>query len=72
MTRVQADFALARPLDEDFESVIRAHSVYGILRVTVAPALDSVTVEYDASRLMPAQVRMALVKSGVPVKSVQQ
>ncbi len=68
MTKVQTTFELARPLDDGFACIAHAHSVYGIKRVTVAPSLDAITVDYDASRLTPRDLFSALVKSGVPVK----
>jgi allophanate hydrolase subunit 1 len=68
MTKVQIRFRLQRPLDETLLARISdAHALYGIQRVTVAPSLDSVTVEYDATRLRPAEVESALAGAGVPV-----
>ena len=45
-----------------------AHALYGIQRVKVAPSLDSLMVEYDATRLRPAEVESALAGAGIPVK----
>jgi copper chaperone CopZ len=69
MTKVQVHYELVRPLsDEDAESVARAHSVYGIMRVYVAPALDRIAVDFDASRLSEREVEAALIRTGVPLR----
>ena len=71
MTRVQIRFHLQKPLDEQLMARIAdAHSLYGIQRVKVAPSLDTIMVEYDASRLRPAEVESALASAGIPVQPV--
>lgn len=68
MTKILAHFGLERPLDEALVSRIRdAQAVYGIERITLAKSLDSLTVEYDASRLSPADVEATLRTCGLPV-----
>ena len=68
MTKVQVRFRLQRPLDSTLLARIAdAHSLYGIHRVTVAPTLDSITVEYDATRLRPAEVESAMAGAGIPI-----
>ena len=68
MTKVQIRFKLQRPLDDVLLSrVSDAHSFYGILRISLAPSLDAMTVEYDATRLKPAEVESALLGGGIPV-----
>jgi allophanate hydrolase subunit 1 len=68
MTKVQIRFRLGRPLDSVLlPRIAAAHAVYGIYRVTVSPSLDSVTVEYDATRLSPAEVESALAGAGIPI-----
>ena len=68
MTKVQIHFRLQKPLDEALLSRIAdAYALYGIQKVNVAPSLDSVTVEYDATRLRPAEVEGALARAGLPV-----
>jgi hypothetical protein len=68
MTKIQVRFKLQKPLDEVMLSRISdAHSLYGIQHVKVAPSLDSLTVEYDATRLRPAEVESALAGAGIPV-----
>jgi hypothetical protein len=68
MTKVQIRFRLARPLDDTLLARVGdAHAIYGIKRIEVAPTLDHVTVEYDATRLRPAEVRSALEAGGLPL-----
>lgn len=68
MTKVQIHFRLQKPLDETLLSRISdAYALYGIQKVKVAPSLDSLTVEYDATRLRPAEVEAALMGAGLPV-----
>jgi allophanate hydrolase subunit 1 len=68
MTRVQIHFRLQKPLDETLLARIAdAYALYGIQKVNVAPSLDSLTVEYDATRLRPAEVEAALAGAGLPV-----
>ena len=70
MTKVQVRFALQRKLDDDMMGrIAEAHSVYGITRVKVDSSLDSLIVEYDASRLKAADVEATLERSGIPVQS---
>ncbi len=68
MTKVQVRFRLARPLDGAvLPRIAGVHSIYGIHRVTVSPSLDAITVEYDATRLRPAEVESALASAGIPI-----
>ncbi len=68
MTKIQTTLGLARPLDEAaLKAISAATSIYGIHYVRLTPAMDRITVEYDASRLLPAQVPSALVRAGIPV-----
>jgi hypothetical protein len=69
MTKVQLDYDFARPLiDEDAKGISDAHSWYGILRVQVAPSLDKLKVEYDASRLSEQDVEAVLHRFRVPIQ----
>ena len=69
MTKVQLRFRLARPLDERMMmQIVNAHTIYGIQRVQVAPSQDQIMVEYDASRLKPADVDAALARAGISVE----
>ena len=68
MTKVTLHYDLTRPLvDEDFENIAQVHATYGMARVQVAPALDKITVDYDASRLMKKDVEAALGRYGIPL-----
>ena len=70
MTKVTLHYDLSRTLtDEDYENIAAVHSVYGMVRVQVAPALDKITVDYDASRLMKKDVEATLARFGIPVKT---
>ncbi len=70
MTKVTAYFDLLRPLsDEDAEAVSRANSVYGIARIALAPTLDRITVDYDATRMVSElELENSLLNAGVPLK----
>lgn len=68
MTKVTLHYDLLRPLgDEDLANIANVNSTYGIARVQVAPALDKITVDYDASRLMKTDVEAVLHRHGLPV-----
>ncbi len=68
MTKVQTTFKLSRPLtDGDLKSIAHVHSVYGMFAVRVAPGGDELFVEYDASRLLPKEVRGTLEENGLPL-----
>lgn len=68
MTKVDATFKLSRALaDHDLESISHIHGVYGILAVRVLHSEDELFVEYDASRLSPADVRGTLEQHGIPL-----
>ena len=69
MTKVQLQYDLERPLsDDDATGVADAHSWYGILRVQLAPSLDQLAVEYDASRLTEKDVEAVLLRVRLPIK----
>jgi len=69
MTRVQVRFRLRRPLnDEMLGRLSAAHAIYGIQKVKVAADLESLMVEYDATRLRPAEVAAALAGAGIPAE----
>jgi hypothetical protein len=71
MTKVQVRFRLQQPLDDRMAARISdAHAIYGIQRLQVAPSLDSLLVEYDATRLRPAEVESTLANAGIPVDRV--
>jgi hypothetical protein len=69
MTKVQTSYALSRTLDDkDFEGLSRLTSVYGIFSAKVAPSLDKLLIEYDASRLTPGQLQAVIEQRGLPIK----
>lgn len=69
MTKVTLHYDLERSLtDEDLESIANVHGVYGMVRVQVAPSLDKLTVDYDASRLMKRDVEATLHRFGLPIR----
>ena len=69
MTKVTLEYDLMRPLDDAAaEAVARAHSVYGIARVRVVPALNRISVDFDASRLFEKDVENSLINAGVPIR----
>ncbi len=71
MTRVQLNFELTQPLnDQTMEAISKATSIYGIHRIQIAPTLDKLTVDYDASRLLREQVPAILYRSGIPVQLI--
>jgi hypothetical protein len=69
MTKVTLHYDLLRPLgDDDLENIADVHGTYGIVRVQLAPSLDKLTVDYDASRLMKKDVEAELRRHGLPLK----
>jgi hypothetical protein len=73
MTKVTLHYDLMRPLtDDDLPNIAKTHSTYGMARVLVAPSLDRITVDYDASRLMKTDVESVLARHGVPIRVAAQ
>jgi hypothetical protein len=69
MTKVTLQYDLMRPVgDTEAEAIAKAHAVYGIVRVHLAPTLDRITVDFDASRLSEKDLESALIGVGVPVR----
>jgi len=67
MTKVQLTYKLLRPLDETLmKRISDAHGQYGFQQIKVAPSLDELLVEYDATRLSPDKVEAALHRAGIP------
>jgi hypothetical protein len=70
MTTVEIRFRLQKPLDEPALAALAAvHARYGIRKIQVADSLDALTVEYDATRLGPAEVEAALAAAGIPAQA---
>jgi hypothetical protein len=68
MTKVRIAFQLQHALDDQLMTRIAgAYSIYGIQKIRLAPSEDGLMVEYDATRLRPAEVQAALTRAGIPV-----
>ena len=69
MTKVEIEYALTGPLTDDLmEAVSRAHAIYGLLMIRPSRTLDSLLVQYDASRLKLEDVDHALLRANLPVR----
>jgi hypothetical protein len=68
MTKIQIRFKLMKPLDDVLLARISdAHAFYGIQKIQFSPTMDGLMVEYDATRLKPAEVESALAGAGIAV-----
>ena len=68
MTKVQIRFRLQKPLDDiQLQRLGDTNAFYGIQWVKLNPSMDGITVEYDDTRLRPAEVESALAGAGIPV-----
>jgi hypothetical protein len=68
MTKVQIRFTVQRPLDDAaLAGISLVNSKYGIQKIQVSPDMNGLTVEYDATRLRPAEVEAALAGAGIAV-----
>lgn len=68
MTKVEVEYLLESPAgDATMEAIARAHSVYGLRRVSLSSSMDKLIVTYDASRLQLPDVDRALRLSGLNV-----
>jgi allophanate hydrolase subunit 1 len=64
MTRVQMHFRIQEPLnDAALAKLSDASVIYGIQKVELGTG--TLMVEYDASRMRPAEVEAALAQAGV-------
>jgi allophanate hydrolase subunit 1 len=71
MTKVQVTYQLDGPVDEAvMERISRAHGVYGLQAVQLSPAMDSLFVQYDATRMKLEDVDQTLHSAGLPVRRV--
>ena len=67
MTKVQKHFRLERPLDEALmQQIADAQALYGIEWIKIAPSATELIVEFDATRLLSADVESALQRAGIP------
>ena len=74
MTKIELRYKLSHKVDDEklMEAVSRIHGVYGMLRVALAPALDALAVEYDASRLTQLDVEEVLRRHNLPIESANE
>ncbi len=71
MTRVQMQFDLERPLDEDaLRRLETAYGVYGMGRITPSADFRKLVVDYDASRLTAAEVESVLRRLDLPITAI--
>jgi hypothetical protein len=69
MTRIQMHFHVRQPLDEAaLAKLSDASAIYGIQKVKLQA--DRLMVEYDATRMRPAEVEAALAQAGTAVEPV--
>jgi allophanate hydrolase subunit 1 len=69
MTKLDVHFRLLKPLDDAAAKRLSgASSIYGINQIRLNPAMDRLMVEYDATRLRPAEVEAALAGAGIAVE----
>jgi hypothetical protein len=67
MTKVQRTFKLSRELtDDELKRLAHIHAVYGILAAKLKSPTE-VFVEYDYTRLTPAEVDGILEQNGIPL-----
>lgn len=68
MTKVEVEYLLESTIDDQtMEAIARAHSVYGLRRVSLASSMDKLVVTYDASRMQLPDVDRALRLIGLNV-----
>lgn len=71
MTKIQRKYQLTQPLtDELLSRISAAHGIYGFQRIQIAPSLDAITVEYDATRFSVESMENALGRAGIPIATV--
>lgn len=64
MTRIQMHFRLQQPLSEtSLAKLSNTTAVYGIQKLKVGDG--TLMVEYDATRMRPAEVEAVLARAGV-------
>ncbi len=69
MTKIQIHFRLLQPLDEAAMAKLSdSYAVYGIQKIQLADTMDAITVEYDATRLRPAEVESVFACAGIAVE----
>lgn len=69
MTKVQVTYELDGPVDEAvMDRINRVHGVYGIQAAQLSPAMDSLLVMYDATRMGLDDVDQTLHSAGLRVR----
>ncbi len=69
LTKLQARFKLENALDEPLLAQIsNAQAIYGIEWIKLDSSMTGLTVEYDATRLRPAELEAALRNHGLAVE----
>ena len=69
MTKVQMNFRLREPLnDESLNKLSDTSAIYGIQRLKLGDG--SLMVEYDATRMRPAEVEAAIAHAGISAERV--
>lgn len=64
MTKIQMNFRLLEPLNEaSMAKLSDASAIYGIQKLKLGK--DSLMVEYDATRMRPAEVEAAIAQTGI-------
>ena len=69
MTKLQRTYRLTKPLtDELLKRISDAHGIYGFQKIqVVAPGMDKLLVEWDATRFSVAKMERALEGVGIPI-----
>ncbi len=69
MTALDVAYRYGRPPGEaEMRALQAAREVYGVRRIRFEPALSTVRVEYDASRLSQAAVESLLRQTGLDLQ----
>lgn len=69
MTKVEARYDFTAPFSESWLDAINSlHGLYGLEAVLLHPALDGLTVQFDATRFRLTDVDHHLRRAGLPVR----
>lgn len=64
-------FRLRQPLDDTaMEKLSDTTAIYGIQKLKLGAGLDTLMVEYDATRMRPPEVEAALARAGIAAEPV--
>jgi len=73
MTKVEAAYALSGGVDEALmERIANAHGIYGLQALRLNPSMDTLLIQYDASRLRLEDVDRALHAAGIPARRKEE